>query len=282
MQQLSVDSETTAADLSLTGLAAWWTILLLAFFFASYIFAAWITHLRHNVPSLVFGWEVHIPFLAWTIVPYWSTDLLYVCSPFLFNSRAELATHCKRLLAVQVLSVVIFLLFPLRLTFDRPPTTGLLGWMFLLRTGVDTQFNDAPSLHIGFAVVLWQAYSRHLKGKARWLMRSWIVLMSLATLTTFQHHFIDLPTGLWAGLFCTAMFPDGCAPLAGTPLPDSSKWFRIGALYAVGAILFSAAAYRVGNVAWLILWPASALAFVVYRRWQSTNLKQSNFAGGSE
>src|SRR5215218_4212973 len=109
MQQLSVDSPATAADPALTRLAAWWTISLVAFFFATYVLAAWISSLRHNVPSLVFGWEVHIPFLAWTIVPYWSTDLLFVCSPFLFHSRAELDTHCKRLLAVQAISVLIFI-----------------------------------------------------------------------------------------------------------------------------------------------------------------------------
>lgn len=282
MQHLSVDSAITATNPSLTRLAAWWTIFLVAFFFASYAFAAWITHFRHDVPSLFFGWEVHIPFLAWTIIPYWSTDLLFVYSPFLFNSREGLTTHCKRLLAVQGLSVLIFLLFPLRLAFPTPNTTGLLGWMFLLRTGADTQFNLAPSLHIGFAVILWQAYSHHLKGTARWLTRGWIILMSIATLTTFRHHFIDLPTGLWAGLFCSAMFPDCGAAVAGAHSPDSSKWFRIGALYAVGAILFSAAAYRVGNVEWLILWPASALAFAAYSRWKSTNVKKSNFAAASE
>jgi len=273
MQQLSVDSPTTAADPALTRLAAGWTISLVAFFFTTYALAAWISGLRHNVPSLVFGWEVHIPFLAWTIVPYWSTDLLFVCSPFLFNSRAELDTHCKRLLAVQAISVLIFLLFPLQFTFGRPHTTGLLGWIFLLRTGFDTQFNQAPSLHVGFAVVLWQAYSRHMAGNARWLTRGWIVLMSLATLTTFRHHFIDLPTGLWVGLFCAAILPDGGSPAAGTLSPGSSKWFRIGALYAVGAILFSAAAYRVGSVAWLIIWPVSALFFAAYRRWKSANLR---------
>jgi hypothetical protein len=267
--QLSIDSPTTAADASLTGVATRWTIFLVAFFFATYALAAWVSSLRDNVPSLVLGWEVHIPFLAWTIVPYWSTDLLFVCSPFLFNSRAELDTHCKRLLAVQAISVLIFLLFPLQFTFGRPHTTGLLGSMFLLRTGFDTQFNQAPSLHIGFAVVLWQAYSRHLEGYARWVARGWIVLMSLATLTTFRHHFVDLPTGLWVGLFCAAILPDGGALAAGTL---SSKWFRIGALYAVGAILFSAAAYRVGNVAWLMIWPASALAFAAYRRWKSANV----------
>lgn len=222
MQQLSLDpATTTTTEPRPTRLAALWTTSLVAFFFATYTLAAWITSLRHDVPSLVFGWEVHIPFLAWTIVPYWSTDLLYVYSPFLFNSRAGLAAHGKRLLAVQAISVLIFLLFPLQFTFGRPQTTGLLGWMFSMRTGFDTQFNQAPSLHVGFAVILWLAYDRHLKGKARWLMRGWIILMSLATLTTFRHHFIDLPTGLLVGLFCAALFPDEGAP---APSPYSSKW----------------------------------------------------------
>jgi hypothetical protein len=242
-------------------LALLWMSGLVAFFFATYAFSYWMSSLRHNVPSIVFGWEYHIPFLPWTIVPYWSTDLIYVLSAFLFSTRAELATHCKRLLAVQVISVAVFLLFPLKFTFSQTETTGLLGWMFATRTGIDPLFNEAPSLHIGLMVVLWAAYARYLRGWALWLMRGWFLLTMLSTLTTYRHHFFDLPTGLWVGLFCLAMFPDRerAAPCE-TP-PDPGR-FHFAAWHLSGALLCIATAYRLGGAGWLMLWPTGALAIV--------------------
>ncbi|MEZ7750833.1 hypothetical protein O3886_05615 [Haemophilus sputorum] len=48
-----------------------------ALFYASYGLTNYLTALRENVPEIVFAWEQHIPFVAWTIVPYWSLNLLY-------------------------------------------------------------------------------------------------------------------------------------------------------------------------------------------------------------
>ena len=260
-----VQNNTTAADEPASRLLAFsWMAGLVAFFFATYAFSSWISILRHDVPSIVFGWEHQIPFVPWMIVPYWSTDPTYVLSAFLFRTRAELATHCKRLLAVQVISVTVFLLFPLKFSFGRPAVSGIFGWMFAIRTGIDPQFNEAPSLHIGLTVVLWAAYGRYFRGGARWLMGGWFVLTMLSTLTTYRHHFFDLPTGLWVGLFCLAMFPDGepatrCAP------PKDALRLRFAAWYLMGAMACAAAAYYVGGAGWLILWGAGALAVLAIR-----------------
>jgi len=235
-----------------------------AFFFATYALSSWISCLRQDVPSIVFAWEHQIPFLAWTIVPYWSTDPLYVLSAFLFRSRGELATHCKRLLAVQVISVTVFLLFPLKFSFGRPAVSGIFGWMFAIRTGIDPQFNEAPSLHIGLMVVLWAAYGRYLHGWARWLMRGWFSLTMLSTLTTYRHHFFDLPTGLWVGLFCVAMFRDG-VPANASAQPRGASHRRLAAWYSLGAMVCAGAAYYFGGPGWWTLWGAGALAVVAIR-----------------
>lgn len=255
------DNRSTSAEPRPTFLAFVWMAGLVAFFFSTYAFSCWTSYLRHHVPSIIFGWEHHIPFLAWTIVPYWSVDPIYVLSVFLFRTRAELITHCKRLLAVQVISVAAFLLFPLRLNVSRPEVTGLLGWMFAIRTGIDPPFNEAPSLHIGFMVVLWAAYGRYLRGWALWLMRGWFLLTMLSTLTTYRHHFFDLPTGLWVGLFCLAIFPNGGAVAQSVPLPNLLR-LRMAALHLAGALICAAAAYWLGGAGWLMLWPAGALAIV--------------------
>jgi protein-tyrosine phosphatase/membrane-associated phospholipid phosphatase len=170
----------------------------------------WIRELdgepAHGRRSLVFDWESRIPFLAWTIVPYWSIDLFYGVSLIVCATRAELFTHAMRLLAAQVVSVACFLAFPLAFSFARPQADGLFGWMFDVLAGFDKPFNQAPSLHIALLIILWVLYARHLSGVARWILHFWFALIGVSVLTTYQHHFIDLPTGLWVVCFAYGSF----------------------------------------------------------------------------
>ena len=57
--------------------AALWLAFLAPFFYLTYGFANWLASRRDDVGSIVFAWERTIPFLAWTIVPYWSINLFY-------------------------------------------------------------------------------------------------------------------------------------------------------------------------------------------------------------
>ena len=238
-----------------------WLAGLAPFFFLSYRFANWVTGLRHHVPSIVFGWEHRIPFLPWTILPYWSTNLLYALSLFVCPTREELNTHGKRLLSAQVISVAGFLLFPLRFSFQAPHTEGLFGWLFATLYGFDKPFNQAPSLHLSLTVLLWAEYSRRLGGVTRWLVRGWMILVGVSTLTTYQHHFIDLPTGIWVGLLAIAIFPFEKPLVRSSPSRDRGR-FRIAAFYLLGAVLAVGLAVRIGGAAWLLLWPAGALLLV--------------------
>lgn len=241
--------------------AACWLVILAPFFFGSYRLANWITSLRPDVSSIVFSWERHIPFLAWTIVPYWSTDLLYAVSLFVCASRRELETHVRRLLLVQCLSVAGFLAAPLRFSFSVPPTSGFFGWAFGALYQFDQPFNQAPSLHIGITVVLWAVYSRHLRGSALWAMRGWMILVGVSTLTTYQHHFIDLPAGLWVGLVAVSVFPFEKSRLFGPRSTDPER-FRIAFRYLAAGIVLIILACRLQGIFWLLLWPGGALVLI--------------------
>ena len=234
-----------------------------AFFFASYSFAIWITGLRPHVDAIVFDWEHAIPFLAWTIVPYWSIDLLYALSLLLFARRRELDRHALRLLAAQLIAVSCFLLLPLRFAFARPPTDGVAGWLFSALEGFDQPFNQAPSLHLALLVILWSAYANWVRGAWRPAMHAYFVLIGVSALTTWQHHFIDIPTGIWLGWFCVWLFPsDMRAPFAGARLARDPQRWRLACRYGIAALAIAALALWAGG-GWLwLLWICGSLGLV--------------------
>lgn len=232
-----------------------WLVVLTPFFFLTYGYANSMAAQRAAVPSIVFGWEHRIPFLAWTIVPYWSSDLLYGFSLLVCRSRKELNRQAMRLVLVQLISVAAFLAFPLRFTFDRPETSGFFGWLFDVLLGFDKPFNQAPSLHVSLATILCVKLCHHLPRLARWPMRIWCVMVALSTLTTYQHHFIDVPTGLWVGLLCLVLIPEESAEAS----PGNAK---LALTYAMGGLALAANAVYFEGWAWLLLWPGGSLLVV--------------------
>ncbi|MGY2291591.1 phosphatase PAP2/dual specificity phosphatase family protein [Pseudomonas sp. SDO528_S397] len=243
--------------------AVLWLLLLAPVFFGTYGLATWVTSQRSDVGTLVFGWETQMPFWAWTIVPYWSIDLLYGFSLLLPNSRRALNQHALRLLTAQLIAVSCFLLWPLRFTFERPPLDGVFGWLFAVLAGFDKPFNQAPSLHIALLVVLWTLYQQHSRGLWRWAVHGWFGLIGVSVLTTYQHHFIDLPTGALLGWLCVWLWPlEQRGPLLkGRLTRDRQRW-RVGLRYAGGGLAVAALACALGGGALWLLWPAVSLGLV--------------------
>jgi len=240
-----------------------WLALLGPFFFLSYGLANAMAGRLSYVPSIVFDWEAAIPFQPWTIVPYWSIDLFYVASFFICTQRAELDMHARRLLTAQLLSVACFLLWPLRFSLERPETSGVFGWLFDVLLGFDKPFNQAPSLHIVLLVVLWVRFQQHLRGWWRAALHVWFALIGISVLTTWQHHFVDVPTGVAVGWLCVWLWPaHGRSPLAHWQwAQDGTRW-RLAMLYGLGSALCASLALTFsGWVLWLG-WPALSLALV--------------------
>lgn len=239
-----------------------WLLFLGPFFFGSYGFANWWASTLAQPGAVVFDWERHIPFLPWTIVPYWSIDLLYGLSFLLCRSRLETDRHALRLLTAQLISVTCFLLFPLRFTFERPETGGLFGSLFDLLMGFDKPFNQAPSLHISLLLILWVRYAGVTRGFGRLAVHAWAFLIGVSVLTTYQHHFFDVPTGLLAGAFCLWLWPDaGPSPLSGLKPAACPVRRRLAAAYLLGAVAGALASLPGGAALWL-LWPTASLLLV--------------------
>lgn len=239
-----------------------WLLFLGPFFFLSYGFANWWTATQAVPGTVVFAWEHHIPFMPWTIVPYWTIDLLYGFSFLLCRDRRAVDTHAFRLLTAQIVCIACFIAFPLRFSFERPVTDGVFGGLFELLAGFDQPFNQAPSLHIVLLIILWARYAEASQGFWRLLTHSWAVLIGLSVLTTYQHHFIDLPTGALVGLLCVWLWPDDSSALPRQwRFTSSPAARRIGVRYLLGALSCTLVAC-LGGFALCLLWPAVALGLV--------------------
>ncbi|RYF33149.1 MAG: phosphatase PAP2 family protein, partial [Comamonadaceae bacterium] len=245
--------------------AALWLALLGPLFYASYGFANWWATTRAQVPSMAFAWERQVPFWPWTIFPYWTINVFYALSLFLGRSKHVVDRHALRLLTATVIAVSCFVLWPLHFSFGQPPVGGAPAFLFNALRGFDQPYNQAPSLHIALAVILWDWYRRLLVSRwALWVAHVWALAICASVLTTWQHHFIDIPTGALLGLVCVWLWPLErvvSLPRAWSPARDAQLW-KLAALYAAGAAAFLALALGFGGMALWLSWPAASLALV--------------------
>lgn len=251
------------ASSPLWGRSIAWLLLLGPFFFLSYGFTNHIAAEKAVTDTVFFDWERHIPFLPWTIVPYWSIDLFYGLSFLLCHDRRQVDRHALRLLTAQIISISCFLIFPLHFSFERPHVEGLFGAMFDALMGFDQPYNQAPSLHISLLIIIWVRFATAVPDRWRAAVHVVALLIGLSVLTTYQHHFIDIPTGLLVGLFCLWVWPDHAAsPLANSGLAASAQHYRLAAYYLFGALGLAAVSTAIGGVALWLWWGAAALLLI--------------------
>jgi protein-tyrosine phosphatase/membrane-associated phospholipid phosphatase len=221
----------------------------------------WITAHRHDVGTWYYAWERFIPFVPILIVPYMSIDLLYVAAPFLCQSRVELRTFARRIAFAILASGACFLLFPLKTGTLHPQPSGWMGTIFGFLRGFDQPYNLFPSLHITLRTILAVLYARHTRGIVRVASNMWFSLIGFSTLLTYQHHFVDIVGGFVLATSCFYLFREEKAALRVIP-----NW-RIGAYYAIGAILAVALAFLYLPWTAIMLWPAFSLAVAAGAYW---------------
>lgn len=206
-------------------------VVVAAIFYASYGATNALASARANVPEIYFAWERAVPFWAWSIVPYWSLNLLYALGFFLCRGAGELARYVTQLLAAQIIATLFFIAFPLQISWGKPAVSGLSGFLFSSLATFDLPFNQAPSLHIILCVVVGAFYLR--KARAVWLkavLVAWFAVIGFSVLTTYQHHFIDIPTGLAAGCFVLLVRPTDGEPLRFAMAAETAR-YKWAALY---------------------------------------------------
>ena len=245
-------------------------------FYSTYGGANYLAGLRDNVPEIFWPWERHMPFWAWSIVPYWTLNLFYAAAFFCCQNRAQIHRLLQQLLLAQAIAVLCFIAYPLTFTWEKPLTDGLTGRLFSALAGFDQPYNQAPSLHIILTMVIGRFYWYRFALWARPLWLAWLLLIAVSVLTTYQHHFIDIPTGvlvgclvLWllpwqgnpAASFAVFRFPSN--PFLSLPKPKRSpahlRWLW---LYASGAVVLSLLAFGLQAAWYGLFWPELALLWL--------------------
>lgn len=253
-----------------------------ALFYTSYGLSNHYAASLAYVPEIAFAWERNIPFWEWTILPYWSLNLMYAAAFFLCRDTREQNRYVARLVSAQIVATTCFMLFPLHFGWPKPPTDGLWGVMFDSLVAFDLPYNQSPSLHIALSIIVGAFYWTRFP-KIRLPILLWQSLIALSVLTTYQHHFIDVPTGALLGWLVLWAIPQhGVSPFrrpfdtqgrlktseasfheAKTSPETRSRKIKIAMLYLAGAVL--SALLSLFGSAWLwMLWISVSLSIVAF------------------
>ena len=271
-----------------------------ALFYTSYGLSNHYAASLAYVPEIAFAWERNIPFWEWTILPYWSLNLMYAAAFFLCRNAREQNRYVARLVSAQIIATSCFMLFPLHFGWPKPPTDGLWGWLFDSLVAFDLPYNQAPSLHIALSIIVGAFYWTRFP-KIRLPIFLWQSLIALSVLTTYQHHFIDMPTGALLGWLVLWAIPQhGVSPFrrpfdtqgrlktseasfceaktnavsfartseasfreAKTPPETRSREIKITILYLAGAVLSALPSLFGGAWLWM-LWISVSLSVVAF------------------
>jgi len=189
-----------------------------------------------------------------------SSDVMFCIAFLLPQSRLELRILALRVLFIVTFSVLIFAIFPLQFGFDKPHSDEY-QWLFWILSA-DLPYNQLPSLHISFAIVLWMSMRSHLKNVfLKYAVALWLWLIALSTLLVYQHHFIDLPTGALVGGAAVAMIHKNSKVLNRFTTPRSLK---VGLYYLATAVLFLVGAFVYHFLIALWLFLSMTLVAIAY------------------
>lgn len=252
-----------ALDAPATRKERWvWMVFLGILFFLLYGAANQYAHLTAPHPSWFMAWEQQIPFIPWFIVPYMSSDILFCIAFLLPQTRGELRLLAARVTLIILISVAIFMLLPLQFAFQKPDTSAFSGLFGLLQA--DLPYNQLPSLHISFAIVLWASMRKQLRSVVvKYAVAIWFWLIAVSTLVVYQHHFVDIPGGVAMGLLAVY-----------SVRPQRPQWLMSGFMtprhlkmagyFLLGAVLCLLLVFQFPSLVWVLLWPMVSLLAVSF------------------
>ena len=161
-----------------------------------------------RVHNLAIPFDNVVPFISGMIVPYSWSLVLFVMSFFLVRTSIQLSLLTYRLILATIFACLVFYLYPARFSFHRliPDDWTQFGYQFLQL--VDKPFNQLPSLHVSYAILLGVSLWDVAESKKRWIIVAYRLLLigvctliAISTVLTYQHHLLDMVGGVALAVF---------------------------------------------------------------------------------
>lgn len=196
--------------------------------------------------------DENVPFLPWMIVPYLSSGIILLLGFALAKTNDDLRVLGQRVLLATVSATLVFAIFPLAFAFRRPamPDHPVPAALFEFLALIDKPFNQFPSLHVAYCVILWPSFRSAIQSAlARHFLLIWLVLVSSSAILTYQHHVLDVAGGILLGALCVRLIRHGKRE------PGVAFYYLMGAavVLLVGVLALKS---------WIALYVAASLALV--------------------
>jgi membrane-associated phospholipid phosphatase len=144
------------------------------------------------------AWDKAIPFLPYTYWIYTSELFLFFSVYIVCKDLINANKYLYSFLALQIASVLIFVLWPTTYPRELFPAPANLDWVTALCFGnlrsVDAPTNCLPSLHVSSVYLSSFLYLDEQREKFPFFF-GWATLIALSTLTTKQHYIVDVVSG---------------------------------------------------------------------------------------
>jgi membrane-associated phospholipid phosphatase len=142
-----------------------------------------------------------IPLLDWTIWVYHSQLFFLMFSIYAIKRADNLNQVFYSMALCSLLSFSIFMIYPTTILRAAQTNGGLTAKAFAFLYAVDSAANCFPSLHVSLAVLAATGVLREGKNFSA-LVVIWAILITLSTMTTKQHYFVDVIGGLAVAIIC--------------------------------------------------------------------------------
>ncbi|WP_029757930.1 MULTISPECIES: phosphatase PAP2 family protein [Fusobacterium] len=185
-----------------------YAVFISIFFVILYKGAEFYTYTVDNVPSYFMEWERSIPFLPIFMLPYMTSAPFFLVTLFIVKNEKDLKLLMKRAIFLTVVSVSIFIIFPMKFYFPKPEiNNSIFKFLFNVLGQLDSSFNQCPSLHVSFAFLSATVYYKEINSKIKYLLCMWGFLLAISILFVYQHHFIDFVGGTLIFIITCLIFP---------------------------------------------------------------------------